>query len=443
MDLFDKKGGLQDTVGAHPTTSIPDELSWNNMGAGILAGVEKRKKNRRLLIWWWGVGLSLLGLSSILFFSQIQNKSIAALPIPQNGEAFIETTENINQLTKNKGVNLQNSKEIKIEDAKEKVKKIASQKIITKDEKEKTLIYQIAQKNPFTKLLESNNAILKIDDSINNKKVSQSIDSQYVRSSFESLLNLPVIISLLDVDNIDETIPFPTIPLKKGDWHIAISGGANWWQYGAKGAEVEAKSTTLSGWQADIRITKEITNKLSIKTGLGVQQLRFRSNYIGTKEILVFQPNTIDTIKTSSLTGQQTFTYRDSVPGIQTRNFQHYNRHTTLQIPLLLSYQIRKQRWTVAFQTGFALKLLPKTSGRLAMSGGVIIDLEDAELYTKNIRWSHLLETEIGYRATPSLTIFARYGLENNLTNWIDGDLPYQQKPKIMALNLGVSCVLH
>jgi len=431
MDLFDKKGGLQDTVGAHPTKPIPAELSWDNLGAGILAGVEKRKKKRRLLIWWWGGGLSLLSLSFLLFFTQISRTSIEALPIPLNGEAFTETTENANQL--------KNNKEVKRQAAKEKMKKTANQKITLKNEQEQVSNYQIAQKHPLTAVAEQDNLTVEIEQPINNQKMSQNVDNQPKINGMEPLFNLPIITGLLEGYSTEEIIPAPVIPVSKGNWHLAISGGTNWWQYGYKGAEDEIIPTTLSGWQADLRISKEITNKLSIKTGLGIQQLRFRSNYTGTKEVIVFQPNTIDTIFTSALTGQQTFTYRDSVRGIQTRNFQHYNRHTSLQIPLLLSYQISKQRWTLAIQTGIAIQFIPKISGKLAMTDGTIIDLENTDRYPKNIRWSHLLETQVGYHATPNLTIFARYGLENHLTNWIEKDLSYQQQPRVMSLNLGLS----
>lgn len=447
MDLFDKKGGLGNTVGNHSTSPIPAELSWDNMGAAILRGVEKRKKQRRLL-WWWGVGgLSMVVVGIFFLFNPTQPQKIDALPIPLIGTVPISTTENSRQLSKVEVIDHSTVPQVDLEN-------IGKQNLLEKKRNQPALYQQNRISNSglvhllSSKMLEESATNKLIDtteksDLTTSKKVCPASNDQNTRKRIAPFSSLPILTQKLAIDSLETTIAPITLPLnsKNRKWQLALSGGINWWQYGYQSDEINnpVLPTTLNSWQADVRLSKTITRRLTIKTGLGVQQLRFRSNHTQTETVMIHQPNTLDTVITSVFTGQQTFIYQDSVPGIQIRNFQHFNRHTIFRVPLLLSYQIGHRRWHVSFQTGVALQLIKTTDGKLALPDGTIVSVNAAALYTQKIRWSHLLETEIGYRANQNLTFFARYGLENHFTNWMKNTASYQQQPKVMAVNLGIS----
>ncbi|MEM1120162.1 MAG: hypothetical protein AAGJ18_06915 [Bacteroidota bacterium] len=153
----------------------------------------------------------------------------------------------------------------------------------------------------------------------------------------------------------------------------------------------------------------------------------------------VYQPNTVDTIFTSTLTGQQTIVFADSVLAVETRNFQHFNRHTRLQIPLLVAFELGKKRWRWAWQTGLAFQLLHRSEGRVAISEGIIADFPKKRRYQVNIRY--VLETQLSYQVFDDWSVFTRLGWENQFSDWKISNDPailMVQRPSLLRSSIGV-----
>ncbi|MEM6804735.1 MAG: hypothetical protein AAF696_25280, partial [Bacteroidota bacterium] len=173
--------------------------------------------------------------------------------------------------------------------------------------------------------------------------------------------------------------------------------------------------------------------------GISWTELRFKSFFSLIEGVNLYRPNTVDTIFTSTLTGRQRIVYRDSLPGIRSRDFQHFNRHQILGIPLLLGYERRIGAGELAIQSGLEVLVLKQHRGRSLVESGEILDLGNEALYRNNLGLNFLLEGQFSFPILPNKYGFLRIGFNKQLDNWLTKDLDYRARPIGMQINLGIS----
>ncbi|MEM6316578.1 MAG: hypothetical protein AAF960_02855 [Bacteroidota bacterium] len=470
MDSFNEKGAFKEQLGDHSTHDIPDFLSWEQMGPDILAGVEKRKRRRRLLWWWWGGGIALIGLVllySISFFQK--SASINAFPID------LETTANVSSVNSAASTNEKNRLAVN-EDKDEAASANATtpsallKKMDGLTDTQTTLPETISESSQaerqktvgHTRVKRAKEIVVedRLPSSINSPNYQEPQSTNAFKSEDEIVSKKPFIslakirsvqpipnlaASLLPIVTRTDSIQFAHLtpnkrPSTERHWQLELAGGINGWkeQLPSFPASNVALQTPLAGWQINARISRKVAKHWSIKSGVQLQTIRFRSNYQATKEVFVYQPNTPDTIFTSTLTGQQTFIYTDSVPALQTQNFQHFNRHTTLQIPLLIGFELGKKRLKWLIRTGVGFQFFRNSRGRMATAEDEILDIGQNNW---NAQLSHLLEAQVTYRLTERIGLFGRWQREQHWNEWrLTNDFAFDifQQPTIMSGTMGL-----
>lgn len=441
MGLFDEKGKLEKQLEEHQTAQIPSELSWERMSPGILAGV-KKKRRRRIIFWWFffgcffllsGGGLYLLLSQAKLNESSHEIKKISVAP-ETSGSVVQEGRSVIMSSPLDEGAVLPPQDRVPVS----------------------------AMTNPLPKLrlLSTSGLPEELSSTTATKQLlpiysSLSKPANPSDSSARNIVSLPTFRNTV-VDPIStlenkleysrndslEVLEHPIKPLPYPKWQLLLWGGIN--TFSASYNPQEAGSSTpgdyetpLTGWQAGLRLKRKLSSAVHLSSGIQFQQLRYRSNFFQTSAVNFYQPNTIDTIFISSFTGEETYVYRDSVPGTRTRNFQHYNQHTLLSIPLLLGYEWRNNRWQIGFQTGVNLQAYQESVGRSLAVPNQIFDLSK-NFYKKGIRYSYLLEAQISYQISHRTSLIVQFGWEQALTNWLEPNVNIIQRPTIINGGVGI-----
>ena len=441
MDLFKQPGKLNKRLGDYPSKEVSPKLSWEQMSAGILDGVAQRRRKRRFIIWWWfGGAASLLLLGYILRQPTI---IISALPIPME----------YSDLTNSMGTNIAPKK---IEDSSTVIKDLNSS--FYNNTRESHLKSRTSQ-------IDTNNEV-KIAGVLAKEFDKLSIELlPKLKSNF--LTSIPTSITTSEESNFMEEINISELPnldfaflTRVGElllfpksvtrvntmlskWQLELSAGMTNHQpnYQSTNSENQTPSNfelSLTSWQANLRVKRSISKKWHLSTGLQYQSLRYRSSYFSREEVNLYRPNTIDTIFSSSITDEKIFSYRDSIPGIITRNFQHYNEYRQLQIPILIGYGFYSNRLGITLQGGANFGIYQFHKGRTLVDPNEIIELSDQTLYKNVLNVSLILEGQLNYQLSTKSYIFTNVGYQHHLINWINPSLNFSQKPRITYVNLGL-----
>lgn len=443
MELFEQRGGLEDKIGEHRATDIPAELGWERMSAGILAGIAERKKRRRVAFWlWWTTGVAALAVLLTLWFIS-QRVELGCFPVGALNIAFREEVE----ICEPQVARSTSKKELPS------IIPMTNETIPFSNHNQTV----VAERVPF---FEKNKSI-----SINNNHPLPPSTPTLVESALQLAENLDNN-SITTVSNLSEmqihllpTLTFfienvsneaLTNPSKCPEfqriakWQIEIAGYTNSFQSNYRSQESgvatpAAYETPLLGWQTGIRLRRKLSEHWRLSTGVQWQQLRYRSNFSKREAINLYRPGTIDTIFINQFTGEETYVYRDSVPGVRSRNFQHYNTHNALQIPLLFGYEMDGGRWSVAMQAGVNLHLYYRSQGRTLADFDQVIELEQQDFYQNTFRFSYLLETQLQYRINERSQGFMRIGWEQQQQNWLQPQTGASQRPTVWYLGTGLS----
>ena len=441
MDLFNDKEAFKDKVEDHRTINIPDDLGWDKMGPAILEGVKKRKKRRRLLTWWWNVGLIIIGISLLSWWfrndflhTKISTNELQIEATPSDREHKISSENNKDLI-----LSIHNKRQSLIPD---------TQNIFEVDEFSINHNKEVTNTKLNTDLSEQvHTFIIPFIRSQNNKDIrindTLAIETNVRRPIPDlSTERLPILNRLLSYENREVSIH--TTPINKktvsSKWQLEMAGGINWWEQGFTSEDpIQSINTPLNGWHFNARINRHLGKIWTLKLGLQFQHLRYKSAFENTTKISVYQPNTVDVIYNNTLKGEQAITYRDSIPGLQNRKFQHFNQHTTLEVPILAGFTLGKKRWKYSIHTGIGLQFIQLSTGRIALKNGTVNDLPDKTIYPNKLKLNYLLETQLAYQVTNKLSVFGRWGMERHFTNWLSLESQLQQHPKIGSSSFGVA----
>ena len=451
MNQFEKPGGLKDSVGEYFSGKVPQELNWNHLGHSILEEVDKRrKKNKRLLPFWWLGGMAIL-LFLFYQYNHPANIELQSLPIPQLGQ--INTDQNLmlpDDLSTG-SISIPRNK--------------------TTTEADNLLIPPVPGKhwfNPKSPRIFSTqkmpSLVKAVDTTIKNENLhllpigdfpfqalrALSLESKPSMELFQSQEEFPFLAKLdipLESDSKLDLGQSLLKPLRKihPKWRLELSGGTNILDFNPSrstgdGLNPVSKDHSLLGKQFSIRLKRSLYPNWNVSTGLGYQQLRFRSRYYREEHVSLYRPNTIDTIFISALTGERAFSYTDSIPGIRTRNFQHFNQHELIQIPILVGYTLAHKKMSLGLNTGLNFTLLHTPKGRVLYTSMEATELSEPALFAKNLKFSLLIEAQLNYRFIRNTDLFIRFGYESHQRSWTNAPYVHLQQPKLVYSDLGISC---
>jgi len=461
MDLFDDKESIRNKVGDLHSTDIPNALGWDKMGPGIMKGVEKRKNRRRMVFWLWGLSMAVIGTvliglwldkeSSNLNFAKskleiektdpegqkpmkIKNKKV--LPVRINSKKMNESswkTKELNTQTGNVFKVVQRSNDETSYSTLEPPTKVrpASKSTPSSDSDLNSSSRLVESTNTITTslLLSQRDKVVHVEDSGANEMIEvQMLPALYFKklaSMADPILKTPT------------ATGFQSASLKSNrdttKWQIEIAGGINWWDQGFnEEGYISSANTSLIGWQFSSRLNRLVGENWSLKIGLDIQKLRFKSAFENTMLIPVYQPNTVDVIYA------ETITFRDYIPGLQNRRFQNFNEHITWQIPILVGFNIGKNRLKYSLHTGAGLQFLRRNTGRITLKEGAVIDLPDHTIYPTQLSAYYILKTQFAFRVTNKLSVFTKVSMERHFADWIMTRPQLHQRPRIGSGLLGL-----
>ncbi|MEM1121507.1 MAG: hypothetical protein AAGJ18_13745 [Bacteroidota bacterium] len=473
MDSFDEHQAFRDKLEDYPLEAIPDHLSWDKTGPAILQGLEKGKKRRRFLFWWWGIGIGVIGCLLVVWwgYPAILKTQIAAFKVEvvttkeETSQEIVDkkpteidlgdpTKDEENSVLASKGRKMkQLTKVEQLSNADKKGDSIFGEENLSSNRgleipentvpptrKIPTIHQQVAN---FNLMLEDNKVVpLSVEKELSiNTATTQIVAGKKKNAPILAVEKLPILTNFLpDQKRVVSIQLYDNHNSHK--WQFEIAGGTNWWQQGQTIlSEADTINTSLVGWQLNARINRYFGKNWSLAVGLNLQNLRYKSAFNFTEGASIYQPRTIDAIFTNSLTGEQTVTYRDSIPGLRTRNFQHFNQHTSLQLPILVGVTVGKKRWRYALRSGIGLQFFQHHSGRTALALGDVTDLPDRNFYPFKVRLSFLLEGQLAYKISKRISLLGRVGTEHNLTNWLSSNSEFEQRPQIVNSSVGLAWI--
>jgi len=462
MDLFDDESLLKNKMEDHRIVDIPNELTWEQIGPAILDGVDKRKKKRRLLFVWWFFGISIIGIS-LLGWSLVHYLSQEEL-ITAEIKSEVETTIDNNQINIPNSIEFNNSPNIQLNNQQQLTDygnnksdqieipsyvinhninsayfntNLGTQHSQTKHNLNSTLDPQFDKEQKSTSVPFNEKLIKNVDNAIQQNIVAQArtvspLVKLLPQLEFDQLL----FNSELLVIAFNPIIHQPAL----NTWQLELTGGLNKWEQGFNPQVVaEQLNSSLIGWQLNARIVRKLGKNFTVKVGVNYQSLRFKSAFENTEVVNVFNPNTIDAVFTNSITGEESFSFRDSIPNVRTRNFQHFNSHASITLPILAGITFTSNRFNYSLHSGISLQVLRYSSGRISLMNGTVLELPDKNLYANRVRLALLLETQLSYQLTNKLHVINTWGIERYISNWTSSSFSLDQHPMSMTGSIGIA----
>jgi hypothetical protein len=330
MEPFKQRGALDDKLGRHATTDIPENLSWEQMGPGIRATLN-RKKRRRLIIWWLAAGLSA---GPLLLFGPLQSEEtvLSHFRIDAAGAADTATgSQAPHQATAGTDA----------------ATMTVPPAPAAPREKQRP-----SSPTPATPAARLTNELPEQVASLDREQVPAAVTpSTPLRPTDPLATHAP--------QPIAGTPPLPVAPVagtadQQEKWHLELGAGFN--RYGARGTDTTYHGQPLNGIEASLLLDRRLgESPYFLRTGLIFQQLTERTDWEEALPIQIYQPNTPDTIFRNTFTGAEEIVYTDSVAGIRRINIRQHNHLQTFTLPLLISRQWERTRWPLALQAGIDL----------------------------------------------------------------------------------------
>lgn len=208
------------------------------------------------------------------------------------------------------------------------------------------------------------------------------------------------------------SIGCPTIgPPRRNDLYIEFYGAADNVNrslsstsstpadYIDKRKEAEKKKI---GFSAGVRIAKNLGEKFVLKTGFNYSQINEQLKYVNEKDI-----RTVTVITTRTVTsGGQTITISDTttVTQIGTTYTTFHNRYRTIDIPLILSYELGNSRnFNIAINAGAIVNLQSIYTGKILDTS-----LQPVSINTYNTLGVNSWRKNIGLGLYASISLYKR-----------------------------------
>lgn len=429
MSPFDLNEFFRENLEENTVSNIPEALKWEHMAPDIYAGLKTEKERRRRLLlqknFVRGILLLLLLIGPCTMTKQILN--ISSFPIYQAAQIIEKPlAENIIEkegTPKNTVVKEQPFFKKSVLSHPNK-KKIETVLVLTAPQK-------LAAETP-------------TDDDLH---ITSGIQKRDAVASFEALPFLFSTSKILErekelrIKTTSNNLIRQTPGVKVSKWSIGLYGGVSRFRSNYSGAEATFGDleNNLTGFNTGIRVQRHLKGKYSITLGLEYERLRYRFNRNSEDQVKLFRPQTVDTIFIGSITGDTTFVYKDYVDGKRITEVQQFNYHTSVNLPILLSYRLVGHKLGFNINAGMNLRYLQQSTGITATANSTLFDIEEETIYKRSVLIGGLMEAQIEYHLFNRMAITGNFGLEKSFSNWINQtDLNFNSRPVIYGARLGL-----
>lgn len=245
--------------------------------------------------------------------------------------------------------------------------------------------------------------------------------------------------SLLESEKLKAAIPLnpkvflgcPTIgPPRRNDLYLEVYGAADNVNRSLTGTSStplnyidkrkEAEKSQV-GFSAGVRIAKNIGEKFLLKTGVNYSQINEHLKFLNEKDV-----RTVTVITTRTVTsGGQTITISDTttVTQVGTSYNNYYNRYRTVDVPLILSYELGNSRnFSVGINAGVIFNITSWYRGRILDTS-----LNPVAINTGSTLGVNAWKKNIGLGLYGSLSIYKR--LNEKMQLFFEPYVRYNLKP--------------
>lgn len=165
------------------------------------------------------------------------------------------------------------------------------------------------------------------------------------------------------------------------------------------------------------------------------QRLRYRFDYSGfsTTETFGVTEILLDTLNNEEVIVWSEITESNS------REIRNYNTHDIYSIPVYYGYRFKQSDLQFSVEAGVNISLIKFSNGIVnsPSNSNAIIELENSNLFIKNIGASLLLRAKLVYPIGNDIYVFSRLGSNIMLKNWYTNN-NHSLKPQIINWDLGV-----
>jgi hypothetical protein len=473
MESFNKK--IQDKFEEH-SNDIPSEFSWDNLGEGILEGVDKKKNSKKRYFLLFLLAFGIIGITATTFYfvGRNTNKPIVAQELnTENENNFVKNIENtlenkinkpiITELKPEKSINSSAaSKSIKENNTYSKTQEeiiptnsLTIKRMITRDDgndrlkNENSVFSPVKVKQqeveelmpnsnekiiaPSTSFAVNENSISPTNFGLEPKKETGLLaiypfDFNYQTNMPLPELNLPSSIIVLAVE--DET----TQPIKKVKHSIGITTGLIGWNYTSEVFDLESYETTLASWNAGLNYGYHINNRWSISTGLTYGSYRSRLRNVFTTVTQHYNEDAVQNV-INRVTGES----HQVVGANETVTTQtlivHHNTLNTLSVPVSLSYlHPVSDRLSIGLTGGVQWNTLLSRNGRGINTALQLLEYSDLPALQSNF-FSGTLAINGSYRLMKQTHIEMRLGGNQALNSF---EFSSGDNRSISGINLNV-----
>lgn len=350
-----KHSSWQNKLDNH-STPLPPELSWDAIGGKIEQQVPRKNKRKPFLVF-----LLIIGLLASGFLYNALDKNIADT-VRETNTAPVEAEES--KLDKNSVKPIAQADPSLIASVSHRV------------EDKRKIGLQSLNHQPLPLPIKINSSSPKPDkhstDSLTNtmpNQVADNVDKLPSLSGIVYALPRQFLVATLTTASLaaqvslnETTLPLVDHSPVSGDisdgpsqdaWSIEFVGGANKSvvDYNDENNISADNEDRLVGYQWGMRLNKTLNERWSVGIGFGRQVWRSKSAAENSVETTLYRPNTVDSIFTNTITGEERIVYTDSVPGIRIDRFRNYNRQNRWEFQLGIQHHLALSN-TLQMETG-------------------------------------------------------------------------------------------
>lgn len=234
----------------------------------------------------------------------------------------------------------------------------------------------------------------------------------------------------------------------RNDWYLEAFGSADMPFKTLQGTTgktdfVPHKDSTermLLSYSAGLRVSKNLTNNLLLKTGFHYSQINERFDYKNESERKIV---TVITIRTVIRGPGDTLLVRDTsqVETVGVRTKRTYNKYRNIDVPLILSYELRKPDFTIGLNGGLLFNVRSTFQGDM-LDTSLVPMSQTAKAPASQIKtnWGLGLYAGVSFIKPigPSTDLFAEPWYRVYLKNAAADDAPFQQKMSAWGLQVGL-----
>lgn len=198
-----------------------------------------------------------------------------------------------------------------------------------------------------------------------------------------------------------------------------------------------ATESTLEAWSSDITLNYAINQSWQVRAGIGYTQINTQFSYDNISTII------------DSVQGVQAIVYLpsnqvDSIYGqiqrTQTidRNLNIYNSFSQWELPVLINYQARLNRFSVIGELGTRLRIRRAWEGKLLNPMGEVVSLENEDWYRSGLGISLQAGVHLAYQLSNQMQLRLGGSIRYSVNSFTKKDAAFKENYQLQGMQLGI-----